>query len=358
MDACNMNLVELGYELREHVHYMIASQDEVPDGSWPYDRILKKLAEELDRQLGPQQVSQISDMPAFVRAVAEAYTANYQDYVDQPVALSGLDLSKSHCIRDSFLKLTDILQQHSKNRQIHDAIFYARSRVRSFYTRVLETRDLHTRDIYIDLLHFCNLLKKYLTGHEHQLKIGHYITTIDDFIKAFKLDASHNNSIIVANESSANEDNCNGTSIYFPANTDDQFGSFYDDLDFSGQTGWVEFIKDFLKHNPVVPIPPIPATQLNDASRRVKGNRIDHSKGSPIDHGKGSRIDHSKGNPIDHSKHVQGVRNLPSLNAMHYSEEVNTPCIHNVIYNYSTIVQTCGDDSDDEDVSPADSSGS
>jgi Clostripain family len=371
-DACNMNLVEMGYELKEFTHYMVASQDEVPDGSWPYDRIFIKAWEKVKSQLAPfiktdetrslcdqeipildcEKLEHVLNVREFISAICTEYVRAYQDYVDQPVCLSALDLYCHESIRKSFNDLTAILTQASRNRQVHDAIIYARCRVRSFYTRVLETRELHTRDIYIDIIHFCKLLVKYLRGHKLQRDIAGYIKRIEHFIEEFTVEA--NGPIIVVNKTTANEDHCYGTSVYFPGNYEDQFGDFYQDLEFSRDTGWVEFVEDFLDDNPVVCIQPTRITHPPDIQRGVKGNPIDHSKGNPIDHSKGNPIDHSKGNPIDQSKIFQTVMGLPPFTATYSSEKVDLPCIQNVIYNFATIVQTCRNDDDDENAASGD----
>lgn len=372
-DACNMNLVELGYELKEFTHFMVASQDEVPDGSWPYDRIFIRAWQEVRRQLLQEKIIKIDEglglcgqiipddeklehalnVHKFIDVICEEYVRAYQDYVDQPVCLSALDVSRHGTIRKAFNDLTGILAKATKNRQVHDAIIYARCRVRSFYTRVLEARDLHTRDIYIDIIHFCKLLVKYLEGHKLQRPIKDYIKGINQFIEEF---TGKSGPIIVANQFTADEDNCNGTSVYFPGSYEDQFGDFYENLEFSRDTGWVEFIEDFLDGNPVVCLQPTRITHSPDIQRAVKGNPIDHSKGNPIDHSKGNPIDHSKGNPIDQSKIFQTVMGLPPFTATYSSERVELPCIQNVIYNFGTIVQTCRDD--DENAASGDVSDS
>ena len=42
-DACSMSMVELASTLQDYVKFMIASQEEVPDVSFPYQRILEGL---------------------------------------------------------------------------------------------------------------------------------------------------------------------------------------------------------------------------------------------------------------------------------------------------------------------------
>ncbi len=40
-DACNMSMIELASELQAYADFMIASQEEVPDASFPYEDLLK-----------------------------------------------------------------------------------------------------------------------------------------------------------------------------------------------------------------------------------------------------------------------------------------------------------------------------
>src|SRR5215218_7784303 len=43
-DACLMNLVELGYELRDVVGHVVGSEEVEPGDGWPYDRVLEEIA--------------------------------------------------------------------------------------------------------------------------------------------------------------------------------------------------------------------------------------------------------------------------------------------------------------------------
>lgn len=43
MDACLMSNLEVAYQLRDHVRYLVASEENEPGDGWPYDRILRRL---------------------------------------------------------------------------------------------------------------------------------------------------------------------------------------------------------------------------------------------------------------------------------------------------------------------------
>src|SRR5262249_55263710 len=50
VDACSLNLLELASELRGYSKFMIASQGDVPDGSFPYEQLLQKLKLEMKQK--------------------------------------------------------------------------------------------------------------------------------------------------------------------------------------------------------------------------------------------------------------------------------------------------------------------
>src|SRR5262249_28753031 len=81
MDICNMNMIEVGYELRGVADFLVASQDSVPDASWPYDRLLNELL--ANPAIQPRNLAAL---------VPKVYKVAYNDYFNEPVTLSVLDL--------------------------------------------------------------------------------------------------------------------------------------------------------------------------------------------------------------------------------------------------------------------------
>jgi Clostripain family len=55
MDACLMGMAEVGYQIRESVRYLVASEDAIPKDGWPYDRIFTRLKERPG--MTPEQLS-------------------------------------------------------------------------------------------------------------------------------------------------------------------------------------------------------------------------------------------------------------------------------------------------------------
>jgi hypothetical protein len=391
MDACNMNLIELGYEVRKYADYLIASQDEIPDASWPYYNILSTLGfegkdisaevKELDPMLQAlckegqykgdhEEKDNTGDAASphptgfaaqhyvlkSVQKIAKKYTEAYQDYVDQPVALSALDLTKlreKSCdltgaelpgteLRKLFGRFVELLRLHTTYREINDAIIFARRRVRSFYTRIPNTRDFHIRDIYIDLIHFCILLYSFLKDHPESKEFQHTIK-FKEIIKEFICYFTKHRKIIAVNETTKGEDGCYGTSIYFPANPDDEFRSFYEELEFAQETHWGAFVAKFLDKNPDLFIPP----KFEVRAGRVKGNPHDHFK--PRNLVKGNPRIPEKGNPrvLDKLAQIMAAGTSP-MNA-NYDPYNISPSINNVIYNYGEIIELgCDANVDDE----------
>jgi hypothetical protein len=80
MDACVMATLEVACQVREHVRYMVASEELVPGRSWPYDTILSALRAE------PATLAR--DLAALtVQHYVDYYTAN-------PPPLNGGDVTK------------------------------------------------------------------------------------------------------------------------------------------------------------------------------------------------------------------------------------------------------------------------
>ena len=217
MDACNMNMVEIGYDLRDSVRYMVASQDNIPDASWPYDRILAQLVK--TPEISPAGLA---------RLTSEAYINGYKDYFDQQVTLSVLDLSLADSILPQVRTLAAALNQALSDLEGRQVINRVRNQTRAF-----------GGDQFVDLIHFCQLL----TGASGSPQLAR---AAGDFISGFP-------KFIGCNQSSVTESNCNGTSIYFPRYDpqlvvhEGRLGELYRELSFAQKTGWGDFVAKFLR---------------------------------------------------------------------------------------------------------------
>jgi hypothetical protein len=217
MDACDMNMVEIGYELRDCADYLVAAQGPIPDASWPYDSILGQLVR--NPRVLPRDLACIT---------TTAYVLNYRDYVDQPVALSVLDLQESDKMCNLFRDFTGAMEKSFAHAGLQQAIRSARRKAQSF-----------GQNQFVDVVDFCQNLAEDPASQDAGMAA---LSLIGKF-----------QPLIAYNQCSDCLQRCNGTSIYFPEFDPDKFehqedlAVLYGELDFARQTGWGRFVAEFLK---------------------------------------------------------------------------------------------------------------
>jgi len=194
MDACSMSMVEVGTELHGSVDFMVASQDDVPDASFPYAKILSKLRE---RDIG-------SDVRKVCQAIPPLYGQMFQDYIATPntgvkgITLSSLSLKKIGEIVDPLKRLSTALLTASSNVVLRKKILLARQHAPDFVFGLL-----------VDLCEFCRCLKEELRESNSDSKKLHL--ACEEMIALLE---EGENGIVIKNQ--ANKKGCNGLSIYFP----------------------------------------------------------------------------------------------------------------------------------------------
>lgn len=266
MDSCNMNMIEIAYELRESVNFMVASQDGVPDASWPYDRIIAKLVKQ--PKISPKELARqtaITYVQAYRDYVNQSVTAAEQAQLEQPVTLSVLDLQQCEKTVPLLSKLADDLKKASSNFSGMNTISAVRGQVRTF-----------GEGQFIDLIHFCELLTE-AEGDPASARSASPASPISNNSDIIRLTRTASSligplkSMFVENEHSNTEQNCNGTSVYFPQFDPDQeeherrLGFLYQKLGFATATGWGHFVTEFLKQQ---------KTELEAAQVTAGRNRV------------------------------------------------------------------------------------
>ena len=229
MDACNMNMVEIGYELRDCVRLLVASQDDIPDASWPYDQILAQLVHSPDL------------LPADLACMTTStFVSSYRDYIGEPVSLAVMNLDgfqpKPHSkesVLALFSNLREELQAGLKDPDTAQAIADVRSQVRSF-----------GQDEFIDLIDFCRDLALSQVSPQISTAATNLRVGFSPFINC--------NRVSDGNQIPEEQRQCNGTSIYFPQTNAGRsehlkkLAEVYKELEFSKRTGWGEFVNSFL----------------------------------------------------------------------------------------------------------------
>jgi Clostripain family len=144
-DACFMSMFEMAYELKGRTDYMVASQDEVPDGSFPYGNLV-----ELFRKVG-------EPVDSLLKEGLRAYVDNYADCICnnatgmRHVTLSVLDLEKCGVLRQPIDSLASALLDAKGDPGLADLLVEARNLSKDY-----------AGGLYVDLGAFCKNLSTLL----------------------------------------------------------------------------------------------------------------------------------------------------------------------------------------------------
>jgi hypothetical protein len=192
IDACSLSLFELASELSDCGDYLIASQEDVPDQSFPYDRLLQMLNRDLTR-----------DVEEVAEAAPRLYRQEYQDYVvgdgmgTNEITLTSIRLKKAHALKEPLTRLSTALLSSVFDSSLREAILSARQAARDF-----------ALGLFVDLHDFCIHLSGRLNDGELKLACN----AVAELIDARGADAC-----ILENQSAENQaTRCHGLSIYFP----------------------------------------------------------------------------------------------------------------------------------------------
>jgi hypothetical protein len=207
MDACLMNMVEVAYQVRNTAQVLVGSQEVEPADGWPYHTVLRELARKPD--VTPAEVANV---------IVARYLASYKP--NEGVTQSALDLSASTRLEGAIDKLSASLLKELPGEATQIAVMRARRGARDY-----ETRD------YVDLVHFCQLLRKYSASAAVQ---GACSGVEDAAARTF---------VLASGFKGASVTNSNGVSIYFPGET---ISPLYAKLDFAKNNKWNEFLRAYL----------------------------------------------------------------------------------------------------------------
>jgi len=195
-DACSMSMIELASVLQDCVRFMIASQDEVPDVSFPYRKILEKLK------------GKGGDPKNVCRLIPKLYLQSFRDYLVtsrngvQEIMLSSLNLGEIKNITGRVSELARILLRAVADEDLSNAIVRARHDSHDFVL-----------GLFVDLYDFCEKLAERLQNNlcgsrEHCSELKKACDRVRGAIA--------NREYVIANETRENVKDCHGVSIYFP----------------------------------------------------------------------------------------------------------------------------------------------
>lgn len=158
LDACVMATVEIAYQLRQSVHYLVASEELVPGYSWPYDTILSEI------KITPG-ISACDFAKLIVRHYSDYYTVNPPTVGD--VTKIALDISQ---ISELVHSLDDLASALLANMSTQAGLLWEAQRI----TREKETLSSHgIRRVSKFNFHLWDLgtLSAYLATHSDQITV-------------------------------------------------------------------------------------------------------------------------------------------------------------------------------------------
>jgi len=218
-DACLMNMIEICYENKDVVDYMVGSEETEPGDGWPYTMILNKLTN------NPQMSS-----GELAKVITQQYGEYYKNEGDkmtqqnkmpqQNVTQSALDLGQIKSLADSVNKLAEILIKDLVS--VTPGVLTARQKAQKF-----------SMPEYVDLLSFLQQLTKWLPNND---EIKGVVKEISD-----KLEGASNPFVIANAKFGDGVKDASGVSIYFPADKY-AYSPDYADLLFSKDCKWNEFL--------------------------------------------------------------------------------------------------------------------
>ncbi len=209
-DACLMNMVEVGYQLKDSVAITVGSEETEPGAGWPYGLILNALAKK--PSLTPVQLGQ---------TIVQQY---YQSYVNtsEAVTQSALNLARIDGLAEAVDRLADALKANLTASGVQGAI-----------GRVLRDCQRFYYPDYLDLYDMARLLRDYTA-------VPAIKTAAQGVMNVLRTSATKG--VVVAQKHlGASVARARGISIYFPSRV---VSPFYSRLDYAGHR-WDEFLKAY-----------------------------------------------------------------------------------------------------------------
>jgi hypothetical protein len=211
-DACLMNMLEIGYELRGSASYIVGSEETEPGDGWPYDRVAAAANRATSSTPG-----------ALVKSIVKKYIASYATNPDEDrVTQSAVNLAKADVVADRVDKLAAACI----------ANLQAASDYMAFSQSVNTALRFEMRD-FVDLGDLCRQL---VQRSKNQEVVG--------AAKAVTASLTGSGGYVVSNgRKGPGVAAATGTTIYFPLAGDVHVA--YDQLDFAKRTRWPELIARF-----------------------------------------------------------------------------------------------------------------
>jgi hypothetical protein len=210
MDACLMSNLEVAYQLRKHVRYIVASEENEPGDGWPYDRILGRLVAEPDIATSNFAVSIVTD-----------YIEWYQEnHLSPTVTQTAYDLSR---IMD-LLEPLDALARYS--------ILNMDAMRQAIWSASIKSTDFHGGTLR-DIGHFCKELSEASKDTSAQ-------AAANAVVEAHRVGEGY--ALIAEGHSGPKVKDCHGATVYLPLA---KISQYYEEVDFARDIRWLDMLKSY-----------------------------------------------------------------------------------------------------------------
>ena len=204
-DACLMQMIEVAYAVKDHVGYLVGSEETEPGEGWCSDDIGKAFK----KGMNPKEVASM-----IVDEYASSYDGGSAGY--SSTTQSALDCAEIDGLADAINGICKASLSADYSAQFKNAL----NSVQKFYYRT-----------NIDLGHFAELTKRTIKDEAYQTAVN-------------KLEKALDKVIVRNGLSGYNTKNAKGLAIYFPTSSY-SFSSQYKYLDFAKDTMWEKMVKDY-----------------------------------------------------------------------------------------------------------------
>jgi len=212
MDACLMSNLEVAYQAEPYVRYVVASEENEPNDGWPYDAVLRKLANEPD--------SAASELATHI------VTAYINSYVERnytgPVTQSALNLSKINSLTGPLDNLAETLINHMP--EASREIWTAQRNSARFWHNTLW-----------DIAHFCEEIEQ-VTTDEAVREAAQRVKEV--------LQLGPENFVIAESHNGEKVKRCGGVTVYLLPPLM-EISRYYADLSYAQNHRWLDMLQAY-----------------------------------------------------------------------------------------------------------------
>jgi hypothetical protein len=239
MESCLMNMVEVGYQLRDHVKIMVGSQGFVPNIGWPYQRILADLTKQPTTspdQLAKNMVNLITRYYTDFLLAGESIDIGACD-LQHVKKLAGVDKNLASS-SPGIKQLADILiaglndSNRTTARRVQNALILAHWRAQSY-----------NFEQFVDLWDFCYLLEDCCKLNIMPSPYKKRVVSVCKSIRSTIGDDHNSGFVLRSCYSGPDFQHSHGVSIYFPWV---EVWQGYKEFEFATKTRWYEFLETYI----------------------------------------------------------------------------------------------------------------